>query len=286
MNGTIFYWESVNATALPYAHMWVFDEAYLVFSKPGTFCDACICTTENNCYRALDNNNFKVNLIPYCVGKKEEAAIFYEDCIINYYYLGINFARIFFRPPSPTTPLPETAVRNPAIEQNTASPHKKEEILRKEWVPQIKVELATNGWGPQKTANPAKDEQALQQPVKSTKTVELRNRRSRTSPSPKTEPQCQPSISTQRQPPPVILGQTPEHKRPRDQGATTYHFKGRTLLVLIIGSKSGTRCVWFEAPNSVSPSSDQISRSFEKEINRLFSLRDTKLVQLYEIWKG
>src|SRR6185437_5613758 len=70
-NGAMFYWEPFN-DSLPYLHMHFNHLAYSISSDSftnGSSCDICICTHENECYRALDNNNFQVDFIPYCFGK-------------------------------------------------------------------------------------------------------------------------------------------------------------------------------------------------------------------------
>ena len=72
--GKTFYWESINGTDVPYAYLLFHDFAYVVSYQ--RTCDICICTEENNCYRAMDNNNFAVYFLPHCLGMKKVFFVF------------------------------------------------------------------------------------------------------------------------------------------------------------------------------------------------------------------
>jgi len=65
-NGTMFYWESLN-NSLPILDIIANSSAYSVSSTSG--CSFCLITEEGHAYQPIDNDNFLVFFIPYCVGK-------------------------------------------------------------------------------------------------------------------------------------------------------------------------------------------------------------------------
>ena len=65
-NGTMFYWESLN-NSLPILDIIANSSAYSVSSTSG--CSFCLITEDGNAYQPIDNDNFEIYFIPYCVGK-------------------------------------------------------------------------------------------------------------------------------------------------------------------------------------------------------------------------
>jgi len=65
-NGTMFYWESLN-NSLPILDIIANSSAYSVSSTSG--CSFCLVTEDGNAYQPIDNDNFEIYFIPYCVGK-------------------------------------------------------------------------------------------------------------------------------------------------------------------------------------------------------------------------